>query len=131
MEYVVPIELQLLREGHVILDIYTDPLDVKDITKNIPRHNEIMDRSTHLIHSITDATGLTKLPTNFLSGSTKSLKIVHPMAGINVVVTNNHFLNSIAAMIIKLVPQNNIKIFGTMNAGWAEIDRILVEEATR
>ena len=124
----MPIEIQLMREGRVIVEIFTDPLDMDDIVQNLKNHHEILDRSDKPIHSITDTTGLTRLPSNVLGNSRRSFATAHPLAGVNVVVTSNAFFKVVAELFIKVVPHYKIKIYKTMNEGWAEIDRILAEE---
>src|SRR5260221_4408533 len=127
----MPINTQLLREGRIILQRYDDPLNLKEVSELAKKiDSDILDNAAKPVHTISDARGLTKLPTNVLSASKLPFNhTVHPMAGNNVVVINNSCLGAIAELFSRLVPQHKLIMCKTMEAGWAEIDRILAEEA--
>src|SRR5258708_4074386 len=100
----MPIENQLLRDGRVILQIYTDPLDMIELIKNVQTlQRDILDHATKQVHTITDATSVTKLPSNFLSGGAASIKNVHPMGGEIVIVTGNNFINMMSNLFGRIV----------------------------
>ena len=125
----MPIVNQLLRDGRVILQTYTDPLDMIELIKNAQTlQHDFLDHATKRVHTITDATGVTKLPTNLLSGGAASVKNVHPMSGEIVIVTSNNFINTMSSLFGKIVPQYKVTVWKTMEDGWAEIDRILARE---
>src|SRR5258708_3468498 len=125
----MPIKIELLRDGRVILQTYTDPLDMMELIQNVKKlQSEILDHATRRVHTLTDATGVTKLPSNLLSGGAASVKNVHPMSGEIVIVTSNNFINTMSSLFGKIVPQYKVTVWKTMEDGWAEIDRILARE---
>ena len=50
------------------------------------------------------------------------------MAGLNILVTNNDFFKTVTDVFVRLVPHYKIKVCKTMEAAWAEIDKLLAEE---
>src|SRR5258708_4975429 len=125
----MPIKIELLRDGRVILQTYTDPLDMMELIQNVKKlQTEVLDHATRRVHTLTDATGVTRLPSNLLSGGAASIKNVHPMGGEIVIVTSNNFINTMSNLFKRVVPKYKISVFTTLEAGWAEIDRILAQE---
>ena len=125
----MPIEIQVMREGHVILQIFTDKLTTQEVVDNVQRVNAILDDSKWLVHTITDTRAITKMPQGFLATGKNLLRDAHPMSGYNMIVSSNHFFSTITDLFIRLLPQYHIKICKTIEEAWAEIDRVLAVEA--
>jgi hypothetical protein len=123
------IEIELVREGRVILQRYSDPLSMNEIAANVKRlHREVLDKATQPVHTITDITHVTKLPSNMLSGGIESIRTVHPMGGQIIIVSNNRFLNVMAGVFKRLAVKYKVTLVQTLDAAWVEADRILAEE---
>ena len=123
------VEFELVRGGRVILQIYGDPLDMGELAETAERlQREILDHATRPVHTLTDATRVTKVPTNLLRGGASTLKNVHPMGGQIVIVTGNGFVNTMSTIFSRIVPQYRVTVFKTMDEGWAEIERIMAME---
>ena len=121
--------IELHREGRVILQIYSDPLDMNDIVEQRERLViEVLDHATRPVHTVVDALQVTRAPTNLISRGMQSLKQVHPMGGEIVVVTANPLLNRMSEIIKQLTRHYKMHVFKTMEQAWDHIDRILAEE---
>ncbi len=123
------IEVELLRDGRVLLQRYSDPITLTEISANVKRvQAEIMDKATQPVHTIVDMTQVHKLPSNMLSGGVDSIKAVHPMSGQIVIVSNNQFINVMANVFKRIVDKYKVTVVHTVDDAWVEIDRILTEE---
>ena len=123
------VKADVLREGRIVVQTYTDPLDMKDIIaqhKWIVEH--VLDPATKPVHTIIDMLNVHRLPSNMIGHGSQTLKTVHPMGGQIVVVTNNNFLNTMADVFKRVVRNYKVNIFKTMDEAWQYYDRVLAEE---
>ncbi len=128
----MPIATSVLRDGRVLLNTYTDPLDLSEAAHNIIHmHREYLDAATQPIHIIGDFTKITKFPSHILSGTRKLMRAVHPMSGQTLLVTPSMFMNMMAESVRNLNPKNRISVFYTFDEAMRYVDGLLEKETEK
>jgi hypothetical protein len=123
------VKAEIHREGRIVVQTYSDPLDMKDIIAQQKWIvTEILDHATKPVHTIIDMLQVKRLPSNMLGHGTQTLKTVHPMGGQIVVVTNSGFLNTMADVFKRIVRNHKVDVFKTMDEAWTYYDQVLAEE---
>jgi hypothetical protein len=120
----------LERDGRVLVITFTDPFtfeDMKDVTTRL--NSEVLDKATRPVHSITDFSAVTRLPSNVLSGSLKLYKTAHPNSGVAAIVVSNAFINSLVGVYNK-VSRTTVPNFTTLADALVYLDRLLAQETT-
>jgi hypothetical protein len=119
----------LERNNRVLVRVYTDPLDITEVVKNIYTiHSEILDRATQKVHIISDFSAITQFPKNLLASGTSMDKLSHPMEGALVLVSGNLFLQTLVGVMNKVSVKHKLIGFKTMPEAYAFIDKLLAEE---
>lgn len=125
------VKSELMRNDRVLLITYSDPLDMNEIWRSAEANTrDFLSKANKPIHSIADFSGVTRLPSNVLSGTLRITKMgmSHPMAGHSVVVAPNTFVNLMATTLSRLARGASITVRRTLDEAWKEIDRILEAE---
>jgi len=127
----MPITLELLRNGRVLLRTLTDPLDAGEMLDNFRMvARDIIKPSPHRIHIIFDATNLHKLPNNLLSFWRSAEKVVIPKTGNIIIVSDSGFLKTMTALVNHVTHLRPYSV-STLAEAFALVDRWLVEEMTQ
>jgi hypothetical protein len=123
------VKAEVVRDGRVVIQIYTDPLDMKEIMDQYHWiRNEIIEHATKKVHTIIDMRQVTKIPSNMLRHGAQPLKETHPMGGQIVLVINNPVVNALADVFTRIVRNYEIKVYKTIEQAWEYYDRVLAEE---
>jgi hypothetical protein len=125
----MPIKLELIRDGRVLVRTLTDPVDVQQLFESFSYGaREIMDPSPHTIHLILDVSQTRNIPNNLLTMGLKADKIKHPKTGQVVVVSTSGFIKTIINLLHQLSHSKPIAA-STLEEALKYIDRVLAEEA--
>jgi hypothetical protein len=126
----MPLKTELLRDNRVLLLTYSDPLTTTDVISGLDTFKSVYATATRPLHSISDASQVTRMPPNLLSliTHTKDTPLRHPMAGLFVIVTKSSFVSALASATARLIPGIKIRAVGTLELAWAEIDSALASE---
>ena len=125
----MPIEYELSRNGRVIYQRYSDPLDMRDVVAHFHKYqSEILDRASAPIHMITDTTGLNHVPGNILSGGLTTLRQTHPMGGEIVIIARGGFINAMAQVFQRMAKNQTIAVVHTVEEAWVYVDGLLAKE---
>ena len=126
------IKYELVKEGRVLWQTYTDPVDMAEIATHIEKlHRQFYDKATRPIHAISDFSAVTKLPKNIISGSLNIMRHSHPMNGELVLITTNRFVTTMARIFRQSASRQKITLCQTLDEAWELIDRILEKEAAK
>lgn len=125
----MPITLELIRGGHVLLRTLTDPLDAGEMLYDFRQTaQKVIAPSPHLIHIIVDATNLHQLPSNLLTFWRGVEKTVLPQTGQIIIVSNLGFLKTITSLVSHVTHLQPIAV-STLDEALALVDRLLAKEA--
>jgi hypothetical protein len=127
----MPIKTELLRNNRVLLLTYTDPLAPADVVSGLDTFKSTYVTATQPLHSISDASQITRMPSNLLSlvARAKDSPLRHPMAGLFVIVTNSSFVLALVSATARLIPSLKIRAVETVDLAWAEIEGVLELES--
>ena len=130
-EVVMPITSEVLREGRVVLFTYPKAFtmaEVNAIYEGFER--EILAKATRKVHTIADLSAVTEIPPNVLSLSVGMTKKSHPGIGTIFIVTPQRFINSLAGLLTKLVPNQKVLIRESVEEALKEADRLIASEVS-
>jgi len=124
----MPITMEMLRNGHVLLRTLTDPLDASDLLNSFYfGRREILGRSTHIVHLIFDATNLHKFPNNLLSFWRSAEKTAVAQTGHIIIVSESNFLKMMTELVSHVTHLDPITA-PTLDEALRLVDRWLEEE---
>ncbi len=126
----MPIENKILRNGRVLVNVYTDPLNFVELAHHIAHVNKaFLDTATKPVHIIADLTAITQVPSQILSGSRQMTRAIHPMSGSAPLVMPNMPMMMIGETIRRLTPRVKIIVFRTLDEALNYVDGLLEKEA--
>jgi hypothetical protein len=126
------IQYELVREGRVLWQTYTDPVDMTEVATYIEKlHRELYDKATRPIHAISDFSAVTQLPKNIISGSLNIMRHSHPMNGELILITTNRFVTTMARIFRQSAAKQKISLCRTLDEAWERIDQLLEQEDVR
>lgn len=126
------IQYELVKEGRVLWQTYTDPVDMAEIATHIEKlHRELYDKATKPIHAISDFSAVTKLPKNIISGSLNIMRHSHPMNGELIIITTNRFVTTMARIFRQSASRQKITLCKTLGEAWEVIDKLLAKETAK
>jgi hypothetical protein len=126
----MPVKTESLRDNRVLLLTYDDPLTAADVVIGFDAYKAVYAHATKPVHSISDVTLVTRMPSNLLSlvARPKDSPLRHPLAGLFIVVTQSSFILALVSAITRLVPRSKIRAVETIDLAWAEIEAVLAAE---
>lgn len=128
---ILAIQYELARDGRVLWQTFTDPVDMVEVAVHSTKMlRAYFDPATKPIHTISDFSQITKLPSNIISGSVNLVNNSHPMSGELILITKNRFVTLMARVFIQSAPNTKISLCRTLNEAWKIIDQLLEEEQT-
>lgn len=123
---------ELTRDGRVFIYRLSGLLDfarIKELTSKWEA--EILTPARLPVYYISDFTGITGLPAKTLSNALDLARKPSPKLRLNVIVTRNQFVATMAGVLSRVVKTFNIRVVPTMEEAWAIVDRALAEEAAQ
>ncbi len=125
----MPITLELRREGRVAFQIYSDPLDMREIMAHTERMDrQVFDCASLPVYAILDFTGVTRLPSNLLNIAISRMKRPHRMSRGAILVIDHVLVRTLANVAIKVSQSSEVSVCRTQAEAWREIDRLLEAE---
>jgi hypothetical protein len=126
----MPITVELIQQGRVAVQTYSDPLDMHDIDE-LRRYmqHDVMEPAAEKVHIISDFRQVHQLPTFILTRGTSMLDQAHPNTGTIVVVFGNAIVSRMARAFIRMVPRKTVRIAATMDEAMAQIEGLRARES--
>lgn len=120
----MPIEFKIEDDGWIIHYNITDPLEIKELLETYKQERAHRDATPHLVHSITNMTGVRRIPRNFMSaGSGPGLK--HPRSGELIIIGLSPMLSRIIEPILRLARFNRLKVMKTEAEAFAQLRTLI------
>jgi hypothetical protein len=123
----MPVDLQLDASQRRLTYGFTDPLTIEQLLEAYDRERALRDSSPHIIHSITDFTGLKRIPPRWLTAKAGP-GFTHPRAGYILFVNMSPGLSILVKTIVSIVNFERIRYFNTRAEAETFIDRVLAIE---
>ncbi len=125
----MPLQIQLLREGRVLVICYTEPLEMMEVDAMVNRVNhEIFEPSDKIIYSISDLTQIEHLPPNVLCNARAINRKRHERAGTSVIVVKPGLLTAVARSLLKVIGSDHLLLSTTIDDALGKLDQLLLEE---
>lgn len=126
----MPIQITLIKEKHVVLQTYSDPINSADMQQlRQMMDDDIFALSTHKLHIIADFRSVWNLPGTILSNGSSMLVKAHPNTGNIICVTQNSFVQAMTRIMSALSPKYTFKMVTSLEEAYAEIDRLLTQDS--
>ena len=125
----MPITLELRHEGRVAFQIYSDPLDMREIMLHTERmDSDVFDCASLPVYAILDFTRVTRLPRNLLNIAISRMKRPHSMSHSAILVTDNVLVHTLANVAIKVSQSSEVSVCRTQDEAWQAIEYLLEAE---
>src|SRR5438105_52679 len=125
----MPITLELRCEGRVAFQIYSDPLDMREIMAHTERMDrEVFDPARLPVYAILDFTQVTRLPRNLLNIAISRMKRPHRMSHGAILVIDNVLVHTLANVAIKVSQSSEVSVVRTQDEAWQAIEYLLEAE---
>jgi hypothetical protein len=125
----MPTEVEVLKNGRVLLYRYSDPLDLEAWRVLMAEMRPLYDQATSPIHMICELSGLTKIPPNFINfvifGSTN---LRHPKLGHIVAIIPHSGIMQVVKLLISLMPHLRWHSVDTLDSAFDFVDRLMAAE---
>jgi hypothetical protein len=122
----MPILVELVRENRAILQTYTDPLFKADlIASQQIMIRDIFPHSVDKLPIIADFGSVKNLPSIVLRSGSAMMRTAHPNTGHIICVTQSAFVTEIAHVFARLSPQYPVKVVGSLEEAYREVDALL------
>jgi hypothetical protein len=123
--------VQFLRNNRVALFEYQAPLTAQELLSVFERFSRACAEASEPIHSISDVSAISNLPSNVLRllRASKTSPLNQPTAGIFVIVTRSTFIKTMVSAARKLMPKITIQVVDTIDKAWTIVDQVLAAES--
>ena len=126
----MPIQTRLIRDGRVLLNTYTEPLDIGDVSDMVDQNNEeFFDKALKPLHTIDDVTLIKDLPPNLLSDARPIIPKRHAMAGRGYIVARAGLLSIVARTLLKVIGKEDLQVSYSLEEALGQLDEVLKQEA--
>ncbi|HLY26450.1 MAG TPA: hypothetical protein VKQ72_08935 [Aggregatilineales bacterium] len=127
----MPIQTQFLRDGRVMLNTFTEPLELPEVDDMIERVNrDFFDKALKPVHTIDDLTLIKQLPPNILSNARPLIPKRHQMAGHGYIVVKAGLLSMIARSLLNVIGRDNLQVVYSIEDALEKIDQTLWQEGS-
>lgn len=125
----MPITVELIRDNHVVLQTYCDPLDATQMNelKN-KMQREILPAAAGKVHIIADFRQVQNIPSTILSSGARMLGTAHPNTGTMVLLTQSAFIGSMGRVFSRLAPRHSIKMVQSLDEAMEIVDALLSQD---
>jgi hypothetical protein len=123
----MPVTMQILDNGRILHQIFSEPWDVRDLNRVLKESLDHYEKVDHPVHLITDVQGVHGIPGNVLQAR-GSAPITHPRAGYIVVVGAAGYIKSLADVISRLARFKRMKFCPTLEEAQDFLRSIVAEE---
>ena len=114
----MPLNLQIVEDGHIVSIVITDPFGMKDLLDKNPMIKAHLDSTPFKVHTLVDLSGLKVIPGNALSGrSTPAM--THPNSGSVAIVGGSVFAQRIIEAAFKITGYDRVRFFKNTELAWA------------
>jgi hypothetical protein len=125
---VMPVRVELIRENRAVLQTYIDPLVRADlIASQQIMIQDIFPHSVGKLPIIADFGGVKNLPGIVLRSGSAMMQTAHVNTGHIICVTQSAFVMKIAYVFARLSPQYPVKVVGSLEEAYREIDALLAQ----
>lgn len=123
----MPVNLELHPSGHYIIYRIAEPWTIAELNEAYVREKQLRDDTPHTLHSITDFSGVVRIPNNWLQSRTGP-GFSHPRSGYIVLVGQRPLVKAIVDVILKIVRYQRVKQFDTFEEAEAFLQGVLADE---
>ena len=124
----MPVRVEFIRENRAVLQTYIDPLVSADLMASQQiMIRDIFPHSVGKLPIIADFGGVKNLPSIVLRLSSAMMQTAHPNTGPIICVTQSAFIIKIANVFARLSPQYSVKVVGSLEEAYREIDALLAQ----
>ena len=125
----MPIAVELIKQGRVALQTYSDPLVMQDLELlNDRMRIEILAPATHKVHILADFRLVRHLPIFILARGASQLDRAHPNTGTIVGILENPMIYRMGLMFASLVPKHAVLVARSFDEAMKMIDDLLANE---
>ena len=125
----MPITLELLYDGRVAVQTYTEPVSAGDMDAMYDRmYHEVLAPAPGKVHIIVDFTRVHDLPRTFLNMSTNMMKGAHSNTGTIIGVVNSGVILAMATIFSRVVRSTNVIITGSMDEALSRVGAMFARE---
>jgi len=122
----MPVRVEFIRDKRAVLQTYTEPLVRADLIESQQcMIRDIFPHAPGQVHIIADFGGIKNLPSMVLRSGSMMMRTAHPNTGHIICVTQSAFVSRIASVFGKLAPQYPVKVVGSLEAAYREVDALL------
>jgi hypothetical protein len=124
----MPVQVEFIKENRVVLQTYTDPLVKADlIASQQTMICDIFPYSMGKLHIISDFGNVKNLPSTILRSGSAMMRTAHPNTGHIICVTQSSFITKMAYVFARLSPQYPVKVVGSLEEAYREVDALLAQ----
>ena len=106
----MPLNLQMLDDGHIISIVITDPFVMTHLFDQYGTIKAHLDKMPFKVHTIVDLSNLRNVPSGALGGR-NSPPISHPNSGFVAIIGGSNFARSIIEVAFKITGYNRVRFF--------------------
>src|SRR5438067_108823 len=119
----MPITLELRYQGRVAFQIYSDPLDMREIMAHMERmDSQVFDCASLPVYAILYFTQVTRLARNLLNIAISRMKRPHRMSRGAILVIDNILVHTLANVAIKVSQSGEVSVCRTQDEAWEAIE---------
>lgn len=120
----MPVNLELHARGRYIIYRITEPWTIAELNEAYAREKQLRDDTPHTLHSITDFSGVVRIPSNWLQ-SRMGPGFSHPRSGYIILVGQRPLVKAIVDVILKIVRYQRVKQYETFEEAEAFLQSVL------
>ena len=127
----MPIQTKFVRDGRVMINTYTEPLEMTEVDAMVDRVNrEVLDKAVAIIHTISDVTQIRELPPRMLSGARAVNRKRHRMAGYSYIVVKPGLISAMTRSLLAVLGSKQLQISYSVDDALGKIDQALSQESS-
>ncbi len=117
----MPVNLELHPDQKYITYVIDEPWTIEQLNEAYVKEKQLRDSIPHTLHSITDFSGVSRIPNNWLQ-SRMGPGFSHPRSGIIVLVGQRPMVKAMVDMVLRIVRFQRVKQFATLSEAQAFLD---------
>lgn len=123
----MPVELEFILDQRVLVYQISDPFEIEELMEAYDQEKAFRDSMPHVVHSIVDMSGLTKIPRSWLTAKAGP-GFSHPRSGIIMLVGLTPGLKLILQVILRITKYPRLRYFDKRDEAEAFVRKLLAEE---
>ncbi len=120
----MPVTLDLIEDGRVLYYQFTDPVEISELLALYKKEAQLRDAVSYPLHSITDFSGLHRIPQNWLQAR-HGPGLKHTRSGEMLFVGLKPGLKILIDVILKVTRYQRVKLYTSMDEALSYIRSVI------